>query len=74
MKPGSDDGRGFTLLEVLIAVVLTALLLAGVYVPGLSTALRLSHPGLRGWLVILGASLAPLVVAQAVKLAMARRA
>lgn len=41
-----------------------ALLLAAVYLPGLSNFLQTTSPGLRGWLVLLGLSLAPLVIGQ----------
>lgn len=40
------------------------LLLAAVYVPGLSQLLRTEAPGFRGWLVILGMSFLPFVVGQ----------
>ena len=39
------------------------LLLAAVYVPLLSDVLKLSHPGFDGWLVIVGMSVVPLMVA-----------
>ena len=42
----------------------SALLLSAVYVPGLSTALRTADPGLRGWAVVLAASLVPWCVGQ----------
>ncbi len=43
------------------------LLLGAVYLPGLSDVLKLTHPGLMGWLVVLGFSLVPLVVGQLLK-------
>jgi len=42
------------------------LLLAAVYLPGLSTLLATRPPGLDGWLCLLGMSLIPLVVGQVV--------
>ncbi len=44
------------------------LLLAAVYLPILSTALGTVAPGLTGWLLIIGASLVPLIVGQILKL------
>lgn len=44
------------------------LLLAAVYLPVLSTALGTVDPGLTGWLLIIGASLVPLLVGQVLKL------
>ena len=43
------------------------LILIAVYVPGLSTVLRVTDPGLSGWSLIVGASLFPLAVGQSVK-------
>ena len=40
------------------------LLVAAVYLPGLSTALRTVDPGLRGWLVVLVGSLIPWALGQ----------
>jgi Ca2+-transporting ATPase len=40
------------------------LLLAGAYLPGLSLVLGLEAPDVRTWGLILGASLAPLVILQ----------
>jgi Ca2+-transporting ATPase len=49
------------------AIVLCAgLLLAAVYAPGLSTLLRTRSPGSVGWLCVLGMSLVPFVVGQAI--------
>jgi len=42
----------------------TGLLLAAVYIPGLSRVLRLDPPGVEGWLLILGMSLIPLALGQ----------
>jgi Ca2+-transporting ATPase len=53
---------------VWLAVVLCVLLLlAAVYVPLLSNVLKISHPGLNGWLVIVGMSLVPILVAPFVR-------
>ena len=49
-------------------VLCTALLLGGVYLPGLSAALQTVHPARNGWLLILGTSLVPLAVGQVWKL------
>jgi len=46
-------------------VVCTALLLAATYAPGLSGVLNLVHPGSKGWILILGFSLLPLIIGQA---------
>jgi Ca2+-transporting ATPase len=53
-------------------VLCVALLLAAVYLPGLSLVLRLVDPGSSGWSWILGMSLLPLFVGQLVKLRPAR--
>lgn len=45
----------------------TGLLIAAVYLPGLSVILNMVHPGLEGWLLILGMSLVPLVAGQVLK-------
>jgi Ca2+-transporting ATPase len=45
----------------------SALLLAALYLPGISTALDMVPPGTRGWGVILGMSLVPLLIGQGVK-------
>ncbi len=42
----------------------SGLLLAAVYAPGLSAVLKLVNPGTKGWALILGMSLVPLVVGQ----------
>jgi Ca2+-transporting ATPase len=44
------------------------LLLSAIYLPGLSNILGLVAPNLREWLLILAASLVPLVIGQTVKL------
>ncbi|MEW6494170.1 MAG: cation-transporting P-type ATPase [Cyanobacteriota bacterium] len=46
----------------------TGLLLIAVYVPFLSMALQTANPGVPGWSLIMGMSLVPLIVGQAVKL------
>jgi P-type Ca2+ transporter type 2C len=43
------------------------LLLAAVYVPGLNTVLKVTDPGLSGWLLVAGASLLPLIGGQLLK-------
>ena len=49
------------------AIVLCAgLLLVAVYAPGLSTLLKTQPPGAAGWLCVLGMSLVPLMLGQAV--------
>jgi Ca2+-transporting ATPase len=40
------------------------LLLAAVYLPGLSDILQVTDPGLTGWALVGGASLVPLVIGQ----------
>jgi len=45
----------------------TALLIAAVYLPSISTALSMVPPGITGWGLILGMSLIPLVIGQIVK-------
>jgi Ca2+-transporting ATPase len=52
----------------------TVLLLAAVYLPGLSLVLKLVDPGAGGWSLILGMSLLPLLVGQLVKLSPFTRA
>ncbi len=46
----------------------TGLLLAGVYLPGLSFVLKVVNPGFIGWMVIIGMSLVPLIIGQIFKL------
>ena len=46
----------------------TGLLLIAVYVPFLSMALQTANPGVPGWGLIMGMSLVPLIIGQAVKL------
>lgn len=43
------------------------LLFAALYLPGISTALRMVPPGANGWLIIFGMSLVPLVIGQGLK-------
>jgi Ca2+-transporting ATPase len=69
-----DRGSGFVDNEVVrnpwiwgALVLCTALLVAAVYVPGLSSLLRVEDPGLAGWALVLGASLLPWVVGQIFK-------
>jgi Ca2+-transporting ATPase len=50
----------------------TGLLLAAVYVPGLSRVLHIESPGREGWLLILGMSVIPLLVGQGVMVLQAR--
>jgi Ca2+-transporting ATPase len=50
----------------------TGLLIAAVYLPGLSLVLSMVQPGLTGWLVIFGMSLIPLAVGQVLKLSFRR--
>ncbi|MCF8145826.1 MAG: cation-transporting P-type ATPase [Deltaproteobacteria bacterium] len=45
----------------------SALLVAAVYLPGISTALQMAPPGISGWGVIFGMSLIPLFIGQTVK-------
>jgi Ca2+-transporting ATPase len=45
----------------------TALLLGGIYVPGLSLVLDLVDPGRNGWMLIIGFSLMPLILGQITK-------
>ena len=50
------------------------LVLAAVYLPVVSTVLRLSSPGVSGWIVILGMSVVPLLAAPVVRLIVPRAA
>ncbi|MCA9667000.1 MAG: cation-transporting P-type ATPase [Myxococcales bacterium] len=52
----------------------TLLLLAAAYLPGLKTIMHASAPGLDGWLLVLAASLAPLLITLGARAALARRA
>ncbi len=45
----------------------SVLLLAAVYLPGISTALSMVPPGAKGWCVIIGMSLFPLLIGQGIK-------
>ncbi|MBN2104313.1 cation-transporting P-type ATPase [bacterium] len=48
-------------------VICMVLLLGAVFVPGLSSVLKVSNPGFRGWLLILAASLFPWCAGQMVR-------
>jgi Ca2+-transporting ATPase len=45
----------------------SGLLLAGIYLPGLSHVLKVANPGFTGWMIVIGMSLIPLVIGQIVK-------
>ncbi len=45
-------------------VLVTVLLVAAVYVPGLSGVLELTDPGVYGWLIALAAAIVPVIVGQ----------
>jgi len=47
--------------------VCLALILAAVYLPGLSSVLQLAHPGAAGWALVMGMSLLPLLAGQAIR-------
>lgn len=49
-------------------VLCTGLLVAAVYLPGLSEVLKVFNPGLEGWILIIVMSMIPLVIGQVVKL------
>jgi Ca2+-transporting ATPase len=53
-------------------VLCVALLLAAVYLPGLSTLLKTTDPTPSGWALVLGMSLVPFVVGQSLRAAQAR--
>jgi hypothetical protein len=55
------------------ARIRAALLIAAVYLPGLSAVLKTQDPGLRGWPLVLGMSLIPFVLGQGVRLAQTLR-
>jgi len=46
---------------------------AAVFVPGVNTVLALANPGLSGWLLVLGASAIPVILAPAVRLLVSKR-
>ncbi|MBN1783131.1 cation-translocating P-type ATPase [bacterium] len=48
-------------------VLCIGLLLAAVYIPGLAAVLKVSDPGMQGWLLVLGASLFPWITGQLVR-------
>jgi Ca2+-transporting ATPase len=50
-----------------------ALLIAAVYLPGLSTVLKTEYPGFEGWLLILGMSLIPFLLGQGLRIVQALR-
>lgn len=45
----------------------SGLLLAGIYLPGLSHVLKVMNPGFAGWMIVIGMSLVPLVIGQILK-------
>jgi Ca2+-transporting ATPase len=45
----------------------SGLLLAGIYLPGLSHVLKVMNPGFTGWMIVIGMSLIPLVIGQILK-------
>jgi Ca2+-transporting ATPase len=51
----------------------TALLIAAVYLPGLSAVLEARHPGFGGWLLVSGMSLIPFILGQGLRMAQALR-
>jgi Ca2+-transporting ATPase len=48
-------------------VITIALLLTAVYVPFMADLLSLVNPGLNGWMLVLAASLLPMVISQIMK-------
>jgi P-type Ca2+ transporter type 2C len=54
-------------------ILCIGLLAAAVYMPGLSDVLATRNPGVRGWLLILGASLVPFFWGQILRIAQARK-
>lgn len=68
-----DRGSGFFVNDITrnpfiwaALALCTGLLLAAVYLPGLSDVLKLAHPGIRGWTLVAVMSLIPWVVGQIV--------
>jgi len=51
----------------------TALLIAAVYLPGLSAVLKTQDPGFRGWLLVLGMSLIPFMLGHGLRIVQALR-
>ena len=51
----------------LAVAICMLLLLAAVYLPQLSAVLEISHPGTEGWLLIIGMSVVPIIVAPIVR-------
>jgi Ca2+-transporting ATPase len=45
----------------------SGLLLAGIYLPGLSHVLKVMNPGFAGWMIVIGMSLVPLIIGQIFK-------
>jgi Ca2+-transporting ATPase len=62
-------GNPYIAWSILLCIVL---LLASVYLPGLSTVLSTQDPGLTGWGLILGMSLVPFLGGQGLRLVQAR--
>jgi Ca2+-transporting ATPase len=48
-------------------ILCIALIMVAIYVPVFATVLKVTDPGLTGWLLIAGASLFTLVIGQSVK-------
>jgi len=51
----------------------TALLIAAVYLPGLSAILKTQDPGFRGWLIVLGMSSIPFILGQGLRISQTQR-
>ncbi len=54
-------------------ILCTALLLAAVYLPGLSGVLKTESPGVNGWLLLLGMSLFPFIWGQGLRILQLRK-
>ena len=68
--PGSDLVRNDVTRNVYVwgaLALCVGLLLAAVYLPGLADILKVVHPGGKGWALVIGMSLIPLVVGQVLK-------
>ena len=75
-NPGSRMFRNDIVQNPYIAgsiLLCAALLVAAVYLPGLSSVLRTQDPGLPGWLMILGMSLIPFVWGQGLRVLQAMK-
>jgi Ca2+-transporting ATPase len=48
-------------------VLCSGLLLAAVYIPGLASVLKITDPGVKGWLLVIGMSLIPWLVGQTLR-------